>query len=48
MTNLNYLMDPILYRYLKLFCIYLKKHETDVNNSSIKIYKNKIENRITF
>ena len=35
-------------RYSKLFQIYIKKHEKKTVNPSIKIYINKIENRITF
>ena len=39
MKNLSYLMDHILYN---------NKHETVTDNSSVIIYINKIENRITF
>ena len=35
-------------RYSRLFWIYLKKHEKVADYPSIKIYVNKIENRITF
>ena len=42
MKNLNYLMDHILYQ------IIIKKHETVTDNTSIMIYVNKIEIRITF
>ena len=49
MENFNHLMDHILcIRYSRLFWIFLKKHETVTDNSSIMIYINKIENRITF
>ena len=35
-------------RYSRLFWIYLKKHGEKTDNPSIRIYINKIENRITF
>ena len=35
-------------RYSRLFWVYLKKHNQKINNHSIWIYVNKIENRITF
>ena len=35
-------------RYLRLFWIYLKKHETVTDNPAIVIFVNKLENRITF
>ena len=35
-------------RYSRLFWIYLKKHGEKTVDSSIRLYKNKIENRITF
>ena len=39
----------ILYiRYSRLFWIYVKKYGQKTINPSIKIYVNKIENRITF
>ena len=41
MKNLNYLMDHILYKTLK-------QHVEKTVNAPIKIYINKIENRITF
>ena len=52
MTNLNYLMDHIMYIYVPdtsdfLKCI-IKKHETLTDNPSIRIYIKKIKNRITF
>ena len=43
MNNSNYLMDHILYQISKK-----KKHEAVTDNLSIRIYINKIENRITF
>ena len=49
MKNLNYLMDHILYQIFKISLkIYLKKHGEKTVNPSIRIYINKIENRITF
>ena len=49
MKNLNYLMDHILYQIFKIFLnIYLKKYGEKTVNPSIRIYINKIENRITF
>ena len=35
-------------RYSRLLWVYLKKHGENTNNLSIRIYVNKIENRITF
>ena len=35
-------------RYLRLFWIYVKKHGEKIVNPSIRIYINKIKNRITF
>ena len=43
MRNLIYQMDLILYQIFKI-----KKHEKNINEPSIQIYFNKIENRITF
>ena len=34
-------------RYSRLFSVYLKKHGENIDNPSIRIYTNKIENRIT-
>ena len=49
MKNLNYLMDHIFcIRYSRLFEYILKKHGEKTHNSSIRIYVNKIHNRITF
>ena len=36
------------FTYSRLLSIHLKKHETVTDNPSIRIYINKIENRITF
>ena len=47
MINLNYLIGHILYQIFKtILSTFLKKYNED--NSPIKIYVNKIENRITF
>ena len=35
-------------RYSRLFWVYLKKHNQKINNPSIWIYVNKVENKITF
>ena len=49
MKYLNYLMHHILYKILKIiFIIILKKREKLSGNPPIRIYVNKIENRITF
>ena len=52
MKSLNYLMDHILYEtFNNILSIYQKKHGENINyndNTSIKIYVNKIENRNTF
>ena len=49
MKNLDYLMDHILYQKFKIILnISSKKHEKITGNPSIKIYINKIENRVTF
>ena len=45
MKNLNYLMDI---RHSRLFWIYVKKHGQKSDNSSVRKYVNKVENRITF
>ena len=49
MMNLNYLMDDILYQIFKIILsiFFLKKGEM-IDNPSIRVYLNKIENRITF
>ena len=41
-NNIEYLI------YSRLLWVYLKKHNQKINNPSIWIYVNKIENRITF
>ena len=47
--SLSYLMDHILYQIFKITInLSLNKHETVTDNPSIMIYKNKIENRITY
>ena len=49
MKRLNCLMDHILYQILKIILnISKKKHEEVTDNPSIRIYVDKIENRITF
>ena len=49
MMNLNYLASRILYRIFKIvLSIFKKKHGEKIDNPSIKLYVNKIENRITF
>ena len=46
MKSLNHLMGHILYE--AYFEYILKKHGEKTGNPSIRIYENKIENRITF
>ena len=47
--NLNYLMDHVLYQIFKtILSIFKKKHGEKLDNPSIKIYVNKIKNRIIF
>ena len=41
-------MDHILGHIVCIFCDILKKHRENIDNPSVKIYVNKIENRITF
>ena len=49
MKNLSYLMDHIQYQIFKIILNILKKtHIESVDNTSIRIYVNKIENRIKF
>ena len=49
MKNLIYLMDHILYQIFKtILNISLKKYREKTDNPSIRVYVNKIENRITF
>ena len=48
MINLNYEMNHILYQIFKIILsIFHKKHEEKIDNPSLRIYVNKIENRIT-
>ena len=42
MINLNYVIGSIL------IWVYSKKHNENIDNPSMKIYVNKIENRIIF
>ena len=47
--NLNYLMDHIFVSDIQDYFKYIIKiHETFADNHPIRIYVNKIENRITF
>ena len=49
MENLNYLMDHILYLiFTIIFNISSKKHQIVTDNPPIRIYVNKIEDKITF
>ena len=51
MTNLNNQMDRILYQIFKIILniLYIfKKHEESVDEPSVQIYVNKIENKVTF
>ena len=48
MKNLEYLIDSILYQIFKIILNIHKKFEEKTINPSIRIYINKIENRITF
>ena len=48
MINLNCQMDHILYQIFKIILSILKKHRENTDNPSVKIYVNKIENKITF
>ena len=49
MKNLNYLMGHTLYQIFKIILrISLKNYGEKTINPSIRIYVNKIENRITF
>ena len=42
-------MDHILYQQFKIILsVFLKKHGENINNPSVRIYLNKIENRVTF
>ena len=49
MKNFDYLIGYILYHIFKIILnIYLKKHGEKTVNTSMRVYANKIENRITF
>ena len=49
MKSLNYLMDHILYQVFKITLhTSLRKHETVTDKSSMRVYVNKMENRITW
>ena len=48
MKNLNQLKDNILYQIFKIFWVHYQKHQKVTDNPPIKIYVNKIEDRITF
>ena len=49
MINLNYHMDHIQCQIFKIILsIFKKKHGESVDNPSVQIYVNKIENRVTF
>ena len=48
MKNLNYLMDHILYQIFKIILNILKRHGEKTDNPSIRIYVNKIENKVKF
>ena len=48
MKSLNYLMDQILCQIFKTILSITKKLGEKANNTSIRIYVNKIEKRITF
>ena len=49
MINLNCLMDHILHHTLNIILsIFKKKHGENIDKPSVKIYVNKIEDRVTF
>ena len=48
MINLNYQMDHILYQIFKINLSIFKKHGENIDNTSIRIYVNEVENRTTF
>ena len=48
MKNLNYQMDHIHYQTFKIISNILKKSSENVDSPSIRVYVNKIQNRITF
>ena len=47
MINLNYQMDRILCQIFRIILSIFKKHGEDIDEPSVQIYINKIENRIT-
>ena len=47
MINLNYQMDHILYQIFKIILSIFKENNEKIDNPLIRIYINKIENRIT-
>ena len=48
MVNFNYQMDHILYQIFRTILSNFKKHNENIDNSSVKTYVDKMENRITF
>ena len=48
MKNLSCQIDHIQYQIFKIIINILKKHSENVDNPPIRIYVNRIENRITF
>ena len=48
MMNLNCQMDHIHYQIFKIILSIFLRNKKSVDNPSIRIYVNKIENRITF
>ena len=48
MINLSYLIDRILCQTFRITLSILRKHREDIDEPSVQIYVNKIENRITF
>ena len=48
MINLNYQMGHILYQIFKIILSLFQKNNEKIDDPSIRLYVNKIENRITF
>ena len=49
MMNLNYQMGHVLYQIFKtILNTFKKKHGEDIDEPSVQIHINKIENRVTF
>ena len=46
--NWNYLMDDVFYLIFHDFWVHHEKYKTVTDNPPVKIYVNKIENKITF